>query len=224
MTIVRTFDRTRGQMLLGLSGRAGAGKDTCAELLVRHGFRSIAFADALRQEVAEAWRIDPRMLTDRSTKEWAIPALAIANCAEPGFILTMERHGEDLYVPRSARWVLQRWGTEYRRETSSTYYWIDQGLERLHRLRASGCHRICITDVRFLNETNAVESLGGEVVQVIRPDLPALEASAAAHPSEQAPKVGPAAIVHNDGDLDHLHAELLRVLQAIGWKPQEIAA
>jgi hypothetical protein len=221
MTIVRTFDRARGQMLVGFSGRAGAGKDTCAELLVRNGFRAVAFADALRQEVAESWRIDSRMLTDRSTKEWAIPALAVANCSEPTFIIAMELLGHDLQAPRSARWILQRWGTEYRRAVDSGY-WVARGLQRIGRLRASGCHRICITDVRFANEAETVQSLGGEVVQVARPDLPALEVEAASHASEQALKCS--AVVHNDGDREHLYAELLRVLDALGWKPQEVSA
>lgn len=223
MSIVRTFDRQRGQMLLGLSGRAGAGKDTCAELLVQQGFRSVAFADALRLEVAEAWRIDPRMLTDRSTKEWAIPALAVANCAEPTFILTMERLGEDIEVPRSARWVLQRWGTEYRRALDSSY-WVDRALERIARLRAAGWHRICITDVRFSNEAMVVDSLGGAVVRVVRPELPTLEAAAATHASEAEALPHSGGIVHNDGTREQLHEELLRVLQIIGWRPQELAA
>ena len=220
MTIVRNFDRTRGQMLLGLSGRAGSGKDTCASLLLQHGFRSIAFADALREEVAEAWRIDPRMLTDRSTKEWPIPALAVANCVESTFILTMERLGEDLQAARSARWILQRWGTEYRREQNSGY-WLDRALERMARLRASGYHRICVTDVRFFNEAHVIDSLGGAVVRVVRPELPTLEASAAAHPSEAEPVPHSGGIVHNDGTLEQLHLELLRVLEILGWKPAE---
>lgn len=222
MTIIRTFDRTRGQMLLGLAGRACSGKDTCAELLMREGFRSVAFADALREEVAEAWRIDPRMLTDRSTKEWAIPALAIGNCADGQFVITMDLAGQDLYAPRSARWILQRWGTEYRRATDSSY-WINQCLQRIHKLRAGGWHRICITDVRFFNEAEVVVSLGGEVVQVARPDLPALEASAATHPSEAGALPTTGGVVHNDGTLEQLHFELLRVLDGLGWKPQEAA-
>lgn len=217
MTIVRTFDRSHGQMLLGLSGRAGSGKDTCAGLLMQQGFRAVAFADALRQEVAEAWRIDPRMLIDRSTKEWAIPALAIANCVEPTFILTMERLGEDLQVARSARWILQRWGTEYRREADSSY-WIDRVLERIAKLRAGGWHRICVTDVRFFNEAQVIDSLGGAVVRVVRPELPALEASAAAHPSEAESLPHSGGIVHNDGTVEQLHLELLRVLEIIGWR------
>lgn len=221
MTIVRTFDRTRGQMLLGFAGRAGSGKDTCAALLARHGFTAVAFADALREEVAEAWRVDLRMLTDRGTKEYAIPALAIANCGDGEFVVAMDLLGHDVLAPRSARWVLQRWGTEYRR-TANSNYWIDQALQRIARLRASGWHRICITDARFPNESEVIVSLGGEVVQVVRPDLPQLESSAATHASE-AVALPTAGIVHNDGTLEHLHAELLRVLDGLGWKPAEAA-
>ena len=64
--------------LIALTGRAGAGKDSVAATLVRHrNYRTIAFADALRAEIAAAWRIDPRMLQDPATKEWDIPALAV---------------------------------------------------------------------------------------------------------------------------------------------------
>lgn len=223
MSFVRMFDRARGEMLLGLSGQAGSGKDTCAALLMQEGFRSVAFADALREEVAEAWRVDQRMLTDRLTKEYAIPALAIANCAEAGFIKAMDQLGEDLQAPRSARWVLQRWGTEYRRATNSNY-WIYEALQRIRRLRAAGWHRICITDVRFFNEAHVVDSLGGAVVRVVRPDLPRLEASTVTHPSEAGALPHSGGVVHNDGTLEQLHAELLRVLQIIGWRPQEATA
>lgn len=216
MTIVRTFDPARGQFLLGFSGRAGAGKDTCAELLLTQGFRRVAFADALREEVASAWRFNLSMLTDRATKEWPIPALAIANCSDAGFVETMERRGEDLVAPRSARWILQRWGTEYRRAVNDNY-WIDQALTRIGRMRASGCHRICITDVRFANEASAIDALGGKVVQLVRPDLPALARDAAGHPSE-AGALPSAAAVHNDGNFEQLQLELARVIEALGWR------
>ena len=41
--------------LIALTGRAGAGKDSVAATLVRHrNYQTIAFADALRAEIAEA--------------------------------------------------------------------------------------------------------------------------------------------------------------------------
>lgn len=215
MTRVQTFDAAAGQMLVGFSGRAGSGKDSCADILQQHGFARLAFADALRDEVSEAWRIDPRMLADRSTKEWEIPAMAVERCADACFIAAMRADDVDIAAPRSPRWVLQRWGTEYRREADPDY-WIVKALHRLQRLRANGRHRVCITDVRFFNEALAVRSIGGHVVEVHRPGLPAMPAGTAGHASECGPLPRTAGVVHNDGDLGHLHAELLRVLGPLG--------
>jgi hypothetical protein len=220
-------------LLLGFTGRAGAGKDTCAQLLQAHGFASIAFGDALRAEVAEAWRIDLRMLTERATKEWPIEALAVGRCTSAAFVRAAwaAQHGtgdleslEDaeafaawLAEPRSPRWVLQRWGTEYRRAEQLSY-WVDivarwVGRQREQALQAHRPALLCVTDVRFPNEAGVVRALGGHVVGVHRPELPTMADDTADHPSEQALPVS--AEVHNDGDLDHLHAELARVIDTL---------
>ena len=46
--------------LIALTGRAGAGKDSVAATLVRHlNYKSIAFADALRAEIAAlGWAVE----------------------------------------------------------------------------------------------------------------------------------------------------------------------
>ena len=224
MTVLRTFDRTRGHMLLGLAGAAGAGKDTCAQLLVTSGFVQLAFADALRDEVAEAWRVDLAMLVDRGTKEWPIPALATGNCLDARFVHRMLELGYSPTEPRSARWVMQRWGTDYRRALDGDAYWIDHALQRLMRLRGQGHARVVITDVRFDNEVQAVRALGGACVQVLRPDTIALQADTARHGSARLPAGLEAEAIHNDGGLQHLEAELARVLHALGWNPWERVA
>ncbi|HET7867155.1 MAG TPA: hypothetical protein VFL86_22360 [Burkholderiaceae bacterium] len=71
---------------IGLTGQPGSGKDTCAQALAPYGFAAVAFADALRLEVAQVWHLDPRMLTDRATKEVAHPALWIAHCTDKRFL------------------------------------------------------------------------------------------------------------------------------------------
>jgi len=220
-------------MLLGFTGRAGSGKDTCAELLQAHGFLSIAFGDALRAEVAEAWRIDMRMLTERATKEWPIEALAVNRCTDAGFVRAAwvaqggpgelddldaaEAYAAWLAEPRSPRWVLQRWGTEYRRAEQPSY-WVDivarwVGRQREQALQAHRPALLCVSDVRFPNEAGVLRALGGHVVQVHRPELPPMADDTAQHDSEQT--LPASAVVHNDGDLDHLHAELARVLDTL---------
>jgi len=58
-------------MLIGLTGRAGAGKDTVADILVAHyGFTKYSFAGPLKQALAVVGIVEP---ADRALKEMPIP-------------------------------------------------------------------------------------------------------------------------------------------------------
>ena len=106
------IDPNRKPLIIALTGRPGAGKDSIADVLApQQGFARIAFADALRREVCEAWRIDLRMLTDRPTKELELPALAAGMCSDPAFMRWVADGGDSLTAPRSPRWALQRWAS-----------------------------------------------------------------------------------------------------------------
>ena len=135
-------------VIIGLTGEAGAGKDSVAQALFGTGFRAIAFADALRAEVAEAWRVDVRMLIDRVLKETPLPALAIGMCNSPGFLRWAVHRGYGLHEPRSARWLMQHWGTEYRRGQDPGY-WLRIVQAWLRRQLGLGNRRLIVTDVRF---------------------------------------------------------------------------
>jgi hypothetical protein len=202
---------TARRMLLGLTGQPGSGKDSCAAALDAHGFRPIAFADALRHEIADAWRVDVRMLTDRVTKETALPALAIGMCGEPRFLHWAVFHGHSLHEPRSPRWVLQRWGTEFRRSQDPDY-WVRQVERWIGRRTGLGHTRFVITDVRMDNEAALVRRLGGRLVRVHRPFGPPMAADTAGHSSEAHASLAAHAVIHNDGSLDALRAEVVRVL------------
>jgi dephospho-CoA kinase len=60
-------------LIIGLAGKAGTGKDTIADYLVRkYGFVKFAFSDALYQEVQDAFGLeDQDLLRNRDTKEVA---------------------------------------------------------------------------------------------------------------------------------------------------------
>jgi hypothetical protein len=202
-------------VIIGLTGRPGSGKDSCAHALLPLGFRSIAFADALRAEIAQAWGVDVRMLTDRATKEVPLLALAISMCNDPRFLHWATRCGHSLYEPRSPRWVLQRWGSDFRREQDPDY-WVCIVRRWAGRKIGVGLHRIVITDVRLPNEAALVRDLGGKLVRVHRPDLPPMAADTASHSSEAHDLVSDA-VIHNDGNLDELRDEVMRVVG--GWVP-----
>lgn len=158
-------------IVLGLRGVAGSGKDTAALFLAQHGFRRVAFADALKAEVAAAFGVSLELLDDRKTKEVPLPELALANCQDRDFIQVMRKvcgHSLNLQAPKSPRHIMQHWGTEYRRSQNLSY-WIDKVLEKI---KPESSARWVVTDVRNMNEVAAVESLGGEVFEVVMEGAP----------------------------------------------------
>lgn len=215
--------------IIGLTGPAGCGKDTVAQLLATHlGFAHLAFADALRAEVCEAYGIDsslltrreaygidPSLLTRRDTKEVPTEALALDRCTHVTFIGSMidqERGavGFDLDAfmesPRSPRQIMQWWGTDYRRRHSGEHYWTRTLTHRIHAQQQGQHWRHVISDVRFQNEADAIRALGGVIWQVKRPGLQ-LDTT---HVSEvDGSEFKPDAIINNRHDIRHLQAVTL---------------
>lgn len=201
-------------MLIGLTGNAGAGKDTAADILESAGWGRVAFADALRGEVVYAYRIDPRALSRRDTKEQPIAALAIARSSNATWQHHCRANGWDAQAPRSARWTLQNWG-EWRRGQDSGH-WIKPVLATIsyqRGLTGPGVH--VVTDVRHHNEAEALRALGGLIVRVHRLDTTRMQPDTASHVSEQHHQIRADADVHNDSTREALSHELLRVLELL---------
>jgi hypothetical protein len=201
-------------LIIALTGRPGAGKDSIADVLApQQGFARIAFADALRREVAEAWRIDMRMLTDRHTKELPLPALAAGMCSDPAFMRWVADGGDSLTEPRSPRWALQRWASFKRRFIPDYYARI---VERwIGRQIGCGWDRIVVTDLRDPVEETMLRRLGVQVVRVHRPELAALPADTAMHVSEQHHRIKADADILNDGSLQALADAALECVDAL---------
>ena len=197
------IDPNRKPLIIALTGRPGAGKDSIADVLApQQGFARIAFADALRREVCEAWRIDLRMLTDRPTKELELPALAAGMCSDPAFMRWVADGGDSLTAPRSPRWTLQRWASFKRQFTPDYFASI---VERwIRRQLGSGWTRIVITDLRDPVEEAMLRRLGAKVVRVHRPELAAMPADTAMHVSEQHHRIKADADILNDGSMQAL--------------------
>lgn len=131
-------------MLIGLSGKAGAGKDTIADYLATvHGFERVAFADPLR-ELANNYSASYR-----------------SDVAKLGY----ERaKAERTHV----RAILQELGQACR-DTFGEDFWVEQARRRVDNLAA----RVVVTDVRHRNEADMIRALGGFVFRVER-DVPAV--------------------------------------------------
>lgn len=196
--------------LIGLTGPAGAGKDATADALTHlAGFTRMAFADALRAEVCAAFSVPMSYLISREGKEHPISALALAQCYDDSFIAAVEKTagGLDHMAPRSPRWIMQMWGTEYRRAERDTY-WLDKLSNRIEHIAGNAKGRpVVVTDVRFLNEAETIRKLGGVIWQVQRPGW----APVNSHASEvTGAEFAPERVIDNGGTLVDLR-ETVRV-------------
>jgi hypothetical protein len=144
------------QLIIGLSGPAGAGKDTAADAIVDYAKRigtgrKLSFADPMRA-MLEALGVPPHYMTDRSLKERPVPALG-----------------------RSYRQLAQTLGTEWGRGQHGDDFWV-----KALALRAEAAKEdiLVIPDVRFPNEARWIETQGGFLVHVSRPGVAPIEAHA----------------------------------------------
>lgn len=185
-------------IVIGIAGRAGAGKDTAAAALVRDlGFVRVGFADALKAEVRTRLR---RTLLAIARTQWWI---------EEG--RSEDEQLDDLLTvkPEPIRALLQEYGTDVRRAENPAYWlaaWCDRVAHRVaHR------PRVVVPDVRFENEMRLVKDLGGWLIHVSRPGLPLR--SVAGHVSEVIP------VPPNGWDADFLNDASPEALQAavVAW-------
>lgn len=128
--------------IVGITGKAGAGKDTIADYLVQtHGFTKLSFAEPLKAMLAAAGMPEP---TSREDKERPVA----------GFDFTW-------------REAAQRLGTEFGRGLDPDI-WVKLVEQRLRRalLEPGGSRRFVLSDVRFENEAAMIRRLGGTMLFV----------------------------------------------------------
>lgn len=207
-------------MLIGLAGSAGTGKDTVADYLVaQYGFTKFSFSDALYREVSEAFGVPVEELQDREKKERPHQKLTPDDCKDVGFYKIMLEHGIHPLQAASPRWVLQRWGTEYRRAQDPDYWlkqaalWVQAWLDVT---ADDGQYHAGLvnTSVRFPNEQAWINEMDGAVWHVRRPDR-GHYASQLDYVSEQELPVGEHdRVIWNTGTVEQLNTAVSLLLQA----------
>lgn len=183
---------TERPALIGLMGRAQAGKDTAAEALVAAGWQRVAFADPLREL---AYRTDP-----------VVETVHDGGTAHVRLSWLVDRLGWDAAkMFPDVRRLLQRLGAEGVRGVIGDDTWIGLAVDAIGRHRASGVP-VVVTDVRFPNEADVIRRLGGVVVGVVRPGHAPV---ASTHPSEtEQAAIAPDATVVNDGTRGELQDQV----------------
>lgn len=191
--------------LVALCGAAGAGKDTTADLLPA---RKLAFADALYQEVAQAWGVSVDQLKHREAKEVKVSRYALAKCQDQGFLTFFRK--KSIGAPHSPREILQWWG-DYKRAYDADYF-VKKAEAAMLQASRNGAD-VVFTDARFANEVAMVRSCGGQLWQIQRPDV---QAGGTGHESDNdGSQFGPERIIPNDGDIERLRLVALAVWEEV---------
>lgn len=208
---------------IAISGFKRSGKDQVFEALRRAaGFTRVSMADPIYDEVSRAFGVTYEFLHDAQFKDVPRPEMALRYCEDPdfvGLIRSIEGAKFEENAARSPRFILQRWGTEYRRGQSPDY-WTRMARQKVHQaLLEKPDIRMACTDVRFENESEIWLNLPTKNEHqhwlIVRP-LADMDLSLLNHPSEQLWRVKPADqwnhILINDGTLDDLYGEVLIAL------------
>jgi hypothetical protein len=141
-------------IVIGLSGRKGCGKDTCADYLVsKYGFVKLAFADTLKDLCKTVFGFNNEQLYG-NLKEQIDP-----------------------FWEHSPREIMQTVGTELFRNTLPIYLknlneniWIRILEKKIKHHLENGNTKIIITDIRAHNELQFVKQIEGIVWKITRKD------------------------------------------------------
>jgi hypothetical protein len=143
--------------LIGICGRAGAGKDTIGDYLVsNYGWEKMSFANALKDITSIIFGWDRKMLAGETPED------------------RVKREEKDEYWSVifneniTPRIMLQILGTNILRKNLGKDIWVNV----LRRKLIESSNNVVITDVRFPNEIDMIKSLGGEIIRVERGELP----------------------------------------------------
>lgn len=181
-------------MIIGITGKAGCGKDTMVEEYFKRPDHPLAqrfaFADSVKHSCA-------------------------AFFGEPigKFYENKEEISERWGI--SYREMLQKLGTEFARDLISKNFWVDMLNEKIQGSPTS-IKLAFITDVRFNNEANWIRSQGGAVIECLRSEGGFLTESEEQHASEAG--ISPDLIdyqISNDDTVETLGWKLEKFLMTV---------
>ena len=134
-------------MLIGLTGKAGAGKDTAARYLRNHhGYKQTSFASALKCGIESMFDIDIETLEATHSKDDIIPSLGC-----------------------SLRKLYQTLGTDWGRNMIGIDIWIKQLHQQIERWPGTN---VVVSDVRFENEAQYIRNQGGVIIHLLSTRAP----------------------------------------------------
>ena len=132
-------------MIIGIHGKAKAGKDTAADYLhEQYGFSKYSFADPIKLIIMDAFQWEHR------------------HCYGDLKDVVDPKYG---FSPRVA---MQLFGTEFGRRLNPDL-WLVFAEEQINQFSLNGGQSFVIPDVRFENEASFIRNQGGVVWHIHRP-------------------------------------------------------
>lgn len=197
-------------MIIGLAGKAFAGKDTVGRHLVEeYGFERRAFADKLKEAAAALLDIPLWEVNKHKVDSSVHVAVGYQNEPEQKFEGQPSKMWSPIVEPITFRHFLQRIGTEMGREVFGYNFWVDMCLPDDHY----EIRNIVVTDVRFPNEVERIHDLEGKIIRIDRPN----QASAGIHVSEDIERLDVDMIMQNDGTLEKLYKATDEIMEVWGY-------
>jgi hypothetical protein len=175
--------------LIGLSGKAGSGKNTIADhLRDQHGYHQFAFATALKDVVGTAFAMTEDHLHGQ-LKEIVDPRWGIS--------------------PREA---MQWLGTDVLRQRWPDFWIRHLRQDLLDFWGHNGQRPVVVTDVRFKDEAEALRRMKGVIIRVDRPAPGALQNPLHVSETDLDDFEGFDHVLKNEGSVDDLLALVDTVL------------
>lgn len=141
--------------VIGLSGFAQSGKDSVGKILVKkYGYTRVSLADGVRDALLQ---LNPTVLYETDFSSGYDYYHTVSNI--------IKKDGWEIAkLCPEIRCLLQRMGTEVGRNLFGENVWIDLVRKKMH-----GLEKVVITDVRFENEAEFIQSFeDGFTIEVIR--------------------------------------------------------
>lgn len=178
--------------VVAISGWAKSGKDTSADYLVSNGYQRVAFADILKEMVAEQYNIPleychKQELKERPLEQYPVMpkdafSLEIAKllfnefrtlggkqAREPyvdpsgAFLGVMDRDAQQLYWTPRALCILE--GSIKRSVDSG--YWVGRAIQKIDKAISKG-HNVVVSDLRYRSEVAQLRQAFNKTLTTVR--------------------------------------------------------
>lgn len=176
----------RAAKLIGITGKKFCGKDTSvSHLSLLHNVVKYSLAGPLKNDLKNVYKLTDEQLNDPLHKE-----------------IIDTRYG------KTPRQLMQWYGTDIMRHIDEDY-WVRPFMKFYkNTVLKNNSVKIIVTDVRFQNEADAIRSLGGDIVKIVRISNENIDN----HISEQHDFL-PDIIVYNNGNIQDLQNKLDNILE-----------